>query len=116
MEDDSTVIPVSQSDQVVSGRSLADQAKFAEKIFRKGERYSARVGRTGGEGSHFIEQATSQPQTTASVVESEVRGAGALPQLPSTKTETVWLPLSEEVKYQVPSPPIQGADLEWEDP
>ena len=51
-----------------------------------------------------------------SVVEIEVRGAGALPQLPSTKTENVWLPPSEEVKYQAPFPPIQGADLEWDNP
>ena len=88
LEDNSTVILVPQSDQVIPGRSLADHAKFKDRVFRVGEQFLARLARNSEEGSEFREEDTSQPQTTASVVVSEIRGAEALPQSPFDKTET----------------------------
>ena len=95
--------------------------RFTDRIFRKGERYSARGRVSSGEGSQYREPETSQPQTsqpqtsqsqtTVSAMVSEVRGAEALPEPPATITKTF-----KEAKYQSSSPPVQGADLEWEHP
>ena len=79
LEDNSTVIPVSQSDQVIPERSLSEQVRFTDRIFRKGERYSARGRVSSGEGSQYREPETTQPQnstlqTTVPAVVSEVGG------------------------------------------
>ena len=112
---DNSTVPISQSDQVIPERGLSDPAKFTYCIFRKGVRYSARGGGTSAEGTQYREPKTSHPQTsqkqtTASVVVSEVRGAKALPEPPATRTETFG-----EYEY-LSSSPVQGTDLEWDHP
>ena len=61
--DDSTM-PISQSDQVIPEKGLSDSAKFSDRIFCKGIRYSARGGGSTAEGSQYGEPATSLPQTS----------------------------------------------------
>ena len=96
---------------MIPEQSLSDSAKFPDRIFRKGVRYSARRGGSTAEGSQYREPETSLPQTSqqsSAPVVSEVQGAQALPVLPPTRTETFG-----EYKYQSSSP-IQGTDLEWD--
>ena len=96
---------------MIAEQNLSDTARFLERIFRRGIRYSARRGGSTAEGSHYREPETSLPQPSqqgSAPVVSEVQGAQALPIPPVTRTETF-----EEQKYQSSSP-IQGADLEWD--
>ena len=96
---------------MIPEQSLSDSAKFPDRIFRRGVRYSARRGGSTAEGSQYREPETSLPQTSqqsSAPVVSEVQGAQALPITPATRTETFG-----EQKYQSSSP-IQGADLEWD--
>ena len=90
LEDNSTVIPVSQSDQVILERGLSDQVRYTDRIFRKGERYSARGGVSSGKGSQYREPETTQPQTSTTqtivpAVVSKVGGAQALPKPPAPR-------------------------------
>ena len=41
---DNSTVPISQSDQVILEKGLSDPAKFTDRIFCKGVRYSARGG------------------------------------------------------------------------
>ena len=106
----SAVIPEFQ--EIQTKGPLANQAKFADRIFRAGSRWSARLtGNPEHTGSVTVET-TSQSTTTESVITQPIRTeVPLLPQL-SPKTTKVKTGNPGVTKiYRAPEPPLQGVEF-----
>ena len=88
---DNSTLPIPQSEEVIAEQDIYDSARWPERVFWIGDRFSARRGGGPGQGSLWREV-------------SEVQGAQALPTPPVTET-------FEEPKPQSLSP-VQGEELE----